>query len=123
MSKLVVKKKQGIFIIPVEDIVYMEKDLRKICLHMMRGSYRIIDFYGRFEEVIPYLDGRFMCCHRSYIINMDAIVWMRGCEIFVVTNESIHMGRDTYGKARKIFTDYLNSKYPEKTVKNPIFFL
>ena len=81
------------------------------------------EFYGNFYEIEPYLDERFMRCHRSYVINMDFIVWMSGCEIYLETNEEIHMGRDTYGRARKIFTEYINNKYPQKTTKKPNFFL
>lgn len=121
MSKIVVRKKQGIFVFSAEDIVYMEKNLRKICLHTLCRDHRCIEFYGRFAEMAPYLDERFMCCHRSYIINMDNIVWMSGCEIFVSTNETIHMGRDSYGRARKIFTEYINKKYPEKACRESMW--
>lgn len=138
MSKLVVKKNRGIFIFQADDIVYMEKNKRKICLRIRCKGCTCckccsecdgacgccnMEFYGRFIDVMPHLDRRFMHCHRSYIINMDYIVWMSGCEIFVDTNESIHMGRDAYRRARKIFTEYLNKKYPEKTLKNTKFFL
>lgn len=135
MSRLVVKKKHGIFTYAIDDIVYMEKDLRKIRLHTRCegcGCSKCcseckncdpVEFYGKFHDIIPLLDERFLCCHRSYVINMDAIVWMCDHEIFVVNNKSIHMGKDAYGRARKIFTEYLNKKYPEKTLKNPKFFL
>ena len=138
MSELVIKKKQGVFVFQADDIVYMEKSKRKICLRTRckgcscigccgecDGDCRCgqVEFYGSFADVKPHLDGRFMHCHRSYIINMDRIVWMSGCEIFVDTNESIHMGRDAYKRAREIFIGYLKKKYPEKTLKNTNFFL
>lgn len=114
MLKIVVKKKKGVFVFSADEVVYMEKKLRKICIHTMCKDREYMEFYGKFNEIMPYLDGRFMCCHRSYIINMDNIIWMSGCDIFVATNETIHMGRDAYNRARKIFTDYLNKKYPDR---------
>lgn len=125
MSELIVKKNHGIFVFHTDDIVYMEKNKRKIFLRTKcKGcTCSETEFYGRFNEVIPHLDNRFMHCHRSYIINMDHIVWMSGCEIFIGDNISIHMGRDTYRRARKMFSEYLNEKYPEKTLKNAKFFL
>ena len=33
MSELIIKKRQAVFVFRVEDIVYMEKNLRKIRLH------------------------------------------------------------------------------------------
>ena len=119
-DKVIIKKKHGIHAFPVEDIVYMEKDHRKIRLHTCGQE---VEFYGNFSEFDSYFDERFMRCHRSYVINMDFIVWMSGCEIYLRTNEGIHMGRDAYGRARKIFTEYINKKYPQKTMKKPNFFL
>lgn len=126
MSKLIIKKRQGLYVIPAESIIYMEKNLRKICLYVRdagRNMDQRFEFYGKFSDLLPQLDDRFMYCHRSYVINMDAIVWMAGCEIYISPDISIHIGRDAYGRARKIFVDYLNKKYPEKTLKNTKFFL
>lgn len=126
MSKFVIKKKQGIFSLPTDDIVYMEKNLRKICLHVRKPEYKggyEIEFYGRFADVMPQLDDRFMHCHRSYVINMDEIVWMSGNEIFILPDITIPMGRDTYGKARKTYLNYLGRKYPEKRLENTKIFL
>ncbi len=112
MKNIVVKKKQGIYVLPLESIVYMEKNLRKICLYM--DNEQNIEFYGRFEEILPLLDSRFMFCHRSYIINMDAIVVMSQNKIFVRTNRCIYMGRDTFSKAKKIFGEYMRKKSIQK---------
>lgn len=111
MSKLVVKKKEGIFTVDEDDIIYMEKELRKIHLHTTKCD---LDFYGKLSQMVSELDERFMYCHRSYVINMDEIVWMSNCEICVSPNTVIHMGRDAYGRARRIFTGYLSHKYPNR---------
>ena len=126
MSKFIFKNKQGIYTLPTDDIVYMEKKLRKICLHVRIPEYKDeyeIEFYGRFADVMPQLDDRFMYCHRSYVINMDEIVWMSCNEIFILPNIAIPMGRDTYGKARETYMEYLSRKYPEKRMENPKIFL
>jgi len=112
LSNIIVKKKKGIYVLPLESIIYMEKNLRKICLYTENGQ--TVEFYGRFEDVLPLLDSRFMFCHRSYIINMDAIVIMTCNQIFVRTNRCIYMGRDTFCKARKIFREYKKDKFIEK---------
>ena len=113
MSELIIKKRQAVFVFRVEDIVYMEKNLRKIRLHAkMCGceKYEQIEFYGRFSEIISQLDDRFM-------------YWMRGREIFILPDIRIYMGKDAYGRARRVFEQYLNKKYPEKALKNAKFFL
>lgn len=107
MKKLIINKKQGVYALSLDEIVYMEKELRKIRVYLNDGT---IEFYGRFPDIMPYLDRRFMCCHRSYVINMDKIVIMSCNTIFMENNERIYMGRDTYGRARKIFVEYLAKK-------------
>ena len=122
MSGLVIHKGKGIYVVELDEILYMEKALRKIRLHLSGnaryGEYPILEFYGKFADVMYYLDHRFMFCHRSYIINMDAIVWMAYNTIFLGTSDSIYMGRATYGKARKIFDRYLAEKHGKNPVKS-----
>lgn len=107
MKKLVINKKQATYALPLDDIMYMEKDLRKIRVY---SNDETIEFYGKFPDIIPFLDTRFMFCHRSYVINMDKIVIMSYNRIFLENNEHIYLGRNTYGKARKIFREYLAKK-------------
>lgn len=107
LKKIVVTKRSGIYVFPLDEIFYMEKNLRKIKLYT-RGSS--VEFYGTFADMIPSLDRRFMSCHRSYLINMDKIVIMSGNTIFFENNDRIHLGRDTYGRARRIFCEYLAKK-------------
>lgn len=106
-KKLIFKTKRAVYALPVDSIVYMEKNLRKIRLHTKDET---IEFYGKFSDVIPMLDSRFLYCHRSYVINMDEIVIMTDNGIYVSNNECILLGRDTYGKAKRIFQDYLSQK-------------
>lgn len=107
MKKLIIHKNQGIYALPLDDIVYMEKDLRKIKVYVRNTS---IEFYGKFTDIMCYLDNRFLYCHRSYVINMDKIVTMSSNSILVENNRNIYMGRDTYGKAKKIFDEYISKK-------------
>lgn len=115
MKKLVVNKKQGIYIFFLDDIIYMEKKLRKIKLYT-KGTE--IEFYGKFADILEFLDKRFLYCHRSYIINMDKIVVMSYNNIYFENNDSIYMGRETYGKARKIFDQYLKDRRAQKLAES-----
>ena len=108
MKKIVVIKRSSIYVISPDDIFYMEKDLRKIRIHT---SAACIEFYGTFSDMMPWLDMRFMSCHRSYIINMDKIAIMAYNTIFFENDDCIYLGRDTYRKARKIFCEYITKKF------------
>jgi len=110
LNELIIKKRQGIYVFPADDIIYMEKKLRKINIHTKKHE---VEFYGRFSDIIPLLDDRFMYCHRSYLINMDKIIWMQSNEIYVDNDEKIFFGRDSFVRAKKIFGKYHGRKYIE----------
>lgn len=109
-EKLILKKKNGIYVVYVNDILYLEKNLRKVCIHTQTEAVGNIDIYSSFEEIMMYLDDRFMYCHRSYIFNMDKIVILADQMVYIEGNECIYLGRDSFSKARKIFAAYLEMK-------------
>ena len=114
MDTLTIKTKKGIYVIAFQDIQFLEKDLKRIIVHTSGDP---IPFYGRFIDIIDRLDERFLWCHRSYVINMDKIVWMADNEIYIVGNYHIHMGNNTFRIAKHIFSDYLDKKNTEAANK------
>jgi len=103
-KKIAICVRRRIYMLPPEQIIYMEKDMRKIRVYM---GMRTVEFYGQFKDIIPELDRRFMCCHRSYLINMDKIVSMVSGRILLENDYSIILGRDTYCRAVKMFNEYI----------------
>ena len=126
-KNIIVKKNSVTYQIPPQNVVYMEKDLRRIVIHLsgMASSELVVyggsrhrensclEFYGKFADVIHHLDHRFMFCHRSYIINMDEIIIMSHNQILLSSNEGIYFGKDTYRKAQKTFEEYMQRKRKE----------
>ncbi|MDO4487330.1 MAG: LytTR family DNA-binding domain-containing protein [Bacillota bacterium] len=109
-EKLIVRKKNGIYALPVNKILYLEKDLRKICIHTQIESVERIEVYSSFDDIMLYLDDRFLFCHRSFIINMDKIVLMADQQVFLEGNEHIFLGRDSFARGKKVFAEYLEKK-------------
>lgn len=114
-DKLIIKTKQAVYALPLESIIYMEKDLRKIRVHTRDEN---IEFYGKFTDIVCMLDERFMFCHRSYLINMDEIVVMTANEIYVSNNVKISFGRNTYCRAKRTFNEYLVNKKRKNALLN-----
>ena len=85
-DKITIKKKSGVYVLPLENIIYMEKDLRKVKVYTQIKEFECIDFYSKFENIYSSLDERFLCCHRSYIINMDKILGIN--ESFILLEEN-----------------------------------
>ena len=96
-KNIIVKKNSVTYQIPPQNVVYMEKDLRRIVIHLSGMAS---------SELVVY-------CHRSYIINMDEIIIMSHNQILLSSNEGIYFGKDTYRKAQKTFEEYMQRKRKE----------
>ena len=112
-KNIIVKKNSVTYQIPPQNVVYMEKDLRRIVIHLSGMASSELVVYGSFHDLSPNLDERFLYCHRSYIINMDEIIIMSHNQILLSSNEGIYFGKDTYRKAQKTFEEYMQRKRKE----------
>jgi len=95
------------YAIPYDDIIYMEKDLRKIVVHTMKGE---IAFYGKFCDVMPLLDERFTNCHRSYVLNMDEIRCLSDDVIVMSSEESFRFGLKCFQRLKRDYMKYLSTE-------------
>jgi len=91
----------------LDEIIYIEKDLKKISIHTYG---REVSFYGKMHQIEEYLDSRFLVCHRSYLFNMDKIVHMGNQTLELETGARIHLGRESFRKARRVFEQYIKGK-------------
>ncbi|MDD6310973.1 MAG: LytTR family DNA-binding domain-containing protein [Firmicutes bacterium] len=111
MSKnLMVKVRRKIYSIPFEHIIFLESNVRKTNVHTKNG---VITYYGKIKDAEEKLDERFMCCHKSYIINMDEISCIEDGKIVLNEGESeysIFLGRDTSRKAIKCYEEYIKKR-------------
>jgi len=63
-QKFILKTQSMIMKIDYKDILYFEKDFRKIKIYTVKGNY---DFYGSFKALLTELDQNiFIRCHQSY---------------------------------------------------------
>ena len=114
MKTFTVKIKRSVYTFPLEDIVYMENELRKIRMHLTDGEYL---FYGTFREARQQLDERFLQCSRSYILNKDHIRAMRQNgyhEIIMDNGGRIPLCRSTFSRAKSEFESYLRQSKGRK---------
>ena len=98
------------YIIPFEEIIYMEKDLRKIIMHTKKGD---ITFYGRYCDVMPLLDERFANCHRSFVLNMDEIRRLSENRIIMSNDDTIRFGIKCFNRLKRAYREYYKD---EKTL-------
>ncbi len=91
------------YAIPLDDIIYLEKDCRRIHVHTMRGT---ISFYGRFIDVMPLLDERFTCCHKSYVLNMDEIRCLSQEAVIMTNDVEIRFGKRSYDRLQRSYLEW-----------------
>ena len=88
--------------IPLKEILYFEKDRRRILIHTAGSSGNDEDtvyFYGTMEELMPRIDDHFIRCHNSYTVNLSYVnVWTKTA--FNIGKHKIPISRK-YAKAAK----------------------
>lgn len=106
------------YAVPVGEIIMMEKDKRRIIVHTAGEE---IVFYGKFDDVMPLLDERFVCPHRSYIINMDHISRLGETEIVLDSDNRVNLGRMCFARMLKSYDEYVmnsGNEYVSKRLAN-----
>lgn len=93
--------------IDLDEIFYVEKDLRKTILVTEKEK---ITLYCAMEFIKAYTDDRFLDCHRSYLFNMDKIKQMTEQTVILENGDSIPLGRDCFRAGRKVYRNYLYKK-------------
>lgn len=106
-----IKTKKETGKIYLEDIIYLEKNLQKLIIY---ASTREVQIYCKMDDIKPYLDERFLFCHRSYSFNMDKVVSLRDQTIYLEKQSSVPLGRETFRKAKRLYEEYMGKKETEK---------
>ena len=71
-EKALLLPRDGIILrIPMSEILYCEVFDHRIIIHTLDESFRLFDTLDALEQ---RLDARFFRCHRSYLVNMDAVI-------------------------------------------------
>jgi len=82
------------------EISFVEVINKNVYFRLLDGSDVVI--FASLSDILPQLDadGRFAQCHRSYVVNIDAVTQIRGKEI------TLRCGRKvTISRSYKDFSD------------------
>ena len=101
---------RGLYTVPFQDMVYLEKQKRQVRLITQNGEYL---FYAGFQDLLPRLDGRFYRCHRSYVLNLDHVRGVHSGTILMDNGIGIELGCKTYRRTRQRFEEYLRDGNPD----------
>ena len=71
---------QGMFKVPLREILYAASDRRQVTLTTSRGDYT---FYGKLDDVVAQLGAGFVRIHQRYLVNARAVSAVVGASVQV----------------------------------------
>lgn len=91
----------------IEDIVFAENNGRKIILHL---EDKILEFYGKMEELGNELGKDFFRCHRGYLVAMSKIKGYDSSNIYLKNGESVFLAKRKYGEFTEKYKQYIENQ-------------
>lgn len=71
-SYLTIKQKEDIYSIPVNEIIYIDSQLKRIYIHTTKEEYEVKTY--TLSKLMKELSSDFIRVHRSYIVNKNYII-------------------------------------------------
>lgn len=101
---VVVQIKNKIRKIPASEILYIESKLRKICFITKRENIMV---YGKLSDIMQELSPKFLRCHNSYIVNLDAVKSLEKNKLYLEDNSTVNVSQPYQKKVKEAFVNYL----------------
>ncbi|WP_283650905.1 LytR/AlgR family response regulator transcription factor [Ileibacterium valens] len=98
------------FHIKESSILYLEsaKHVTKIVTN--HGTYRV---YEKISELLPRLSNHFIACHKSYLVNLEAVNRLYPNMLVLENGKEIPISRSAKAKVRSAFNEFLKSQMPQ----------
>ncbi len=106
-GKLLIYYQGSHIAIPLQDILFLESRLHKSCIVLKKQEYLCNE---KLETLKGQLDGRFLNCHKSYMVNMSYIREFRGREILLEENHVIPVSKARAKEAKERFFEYMSAR-------------
>lgn len=105
-KQLFIKTREKNFTLNVDDILYLENDMRKIAAHTQKET---IAFYGVMSEMEKLVGTGFHRCHRGYLVNMAYVSEYDTDTILLSNGEKVYLAKDRYQDFVKQYMRYLRN--------------
>lgn len=108
-QKFAFKTEKGILTIELDDIYYFEYMSRRTIINSTKGNYittySLKELYGKFSKY------NFELSHKSFIINMLHIRYIKGFDIFMENEEIIPLAQKRAVEFKARFNEFLQSTF------------
>ena len=86
--------------IPIREIYYLESKGHHVIIHTFEDN---VEVYGRLDDIKEKLPNCFLQCHKSYMVNMNYILFIDKNEILLKGDNRVNISRAKYGEVREIY--------------------
>lgn len=104
--QLFIKTREKNITLNVNDILYLENEMRKNVAHTKRET---ITFYGVMSEMEKSVGTGFYRCHRGYLVNMAYVSEYDTDSILLSNGEKIYLSKNRYQDFVKHYMRYLRN--------------
>ena len=94
-QKLVISTRRSSVVMNLDDIIYIESNLRKLIFHTLKGDQNVQ--YALDEVFAKTKEHGFLRCHKSFVVNSRFVKSCCRTEVVLITAETIPLGR-TYAE-------------------------
>ena len=106
-DKLVIHQRGQVFAIPYDEIRYLESKAHNVIIYTTTEE---ISTYNMLEHYKAELPHSFNQCHKSYVVNMDQIVYIDPKNIWLKDNIKVPMSKSRYKEFRENYFKYMSGK-------------
>lgn len=94
----------GTISVPLRNILYLDTEKRNVRLHTTTESVLCVAKIDELEKELA--DKGFFRCHRSILVNLDAVIRFDSQTIYLQNKERLVLSRYKYPELKRIYFDY-----------------
>ena len=106
-DKLVIHQRGQVYAISFDELLYLESRGHNMIVYTTEDQ---ISIYGRLETYKEGLSRVFQQCHKSYVVNMDHIVFIDQNTIWLRNNIKVPISKSRYKEFRENYFKYISGK-------------
>jgi hypothetical protein len=91
-------------LIPLEEIVYIERKGRVVVVVALDQEYR---YYERMDAVLAHLDGHFYQCLRGTVVNLRNIRKINEQHVEFVSGVELALSYKPYCRLKQVYSNYI----------------
>lgn len=104
---LCLKVKGADQVVEPAEIRYLESRLHVVRVHAARG---VLEVYGKLSDLLDALPARFVRCHQSFAVNLDAVTSLDASSITLVSGEQVPVSRRMRAEVRAALFAHLRAR-------------